>query len=266
MTDRLFATALCALLAVFSVAMIPEARAAAGAMVPGNSSETDLGDVASLTRGARLYVNYCSGCHSMKFMRSSRIAEDFGLTQQQVEDNLLFTGSKYGEPLMASMSAGDAEQWFGAAPPDLSLTGKSRGPDWIYNYLRGFHLDPSTRIGWNNTVFPNASMPNVLWELQGTQRAVFEPMPDAGHDGEAHCERGHAVDGRCFIAFELAQPGAQSAADFDQTARDIAAFMEYAAEPAALKRKTIGVWVLIFLAFFTFLLWMLKQEYWRDVH
>lgn len=265
MTDRLFATALCALLLVVAASVAPVAHAAGGAMVPGNSSQTDLTDMASLTRGARLYVNYCSGCHSMKFMRSSRIAEDFGLTQEQIETNLLFTGAKYGQPLMASMPADKAEQWFGKAPPDLSMTGKSRGPDWIYNYLRGFYLDPSARIGWNNTVFPNASMPNVLWQLQGSQRAVFEPMPESGH-GEAHCERGHAVDGRCFISFEPAQPGSESTAEFDQTARDIAAFMQYAAEPAALKRKIIGVWVLIFLAFFTFLLWLLKQEYWRDVH
>lgn len=255
------------LVALLLFAGMADVRAASGSLVPNDPAQTDLGDVASLQRGAKLFVNYCSGCHSMKLMRTSRIAEDLGLTQEQVEKNLLFTGAKFGEPLMATMPVVDSAQWFGVAPPDLSLSGKSRGSDWIYNYLRGFHLDPTTRIGWNNTVFPNASMPNVLWELQGTQTAVFEPMAP-GHDGEpGHCKSGQtAVDGRCFVRFEAATDGAQSADAFDASVRDITAFMEYAAEPAALKRTRMGVWVLFFLAIFTFVAWLLKSEYWRDVH
>lgn len=243
------------------------AIAAGGALVPGDPAQTDIGDQASLQRGARLFVNYCGGCHSMKLLRTSRIAEDLELTQAQIEQNLLFTGAKFGAPLEAAMPVKAATEWFGKAPPDLSLTGKSRGSDWIYNYLRGFHLDPTTRIGWNNTVFPNSSMPNVLWELQGSQRAVFKPMPAAEHGATGHCAHGQAaVAGQCFVKFETVTEGTLTADAFDQTARDIATFMQYAAEPAALKRTRMGVWVLLFLAFFTFMAWMLNTEYWRDVH
>ncbi len=253
--------------ALLALALPVAALAASGGTVPADSSQTDLDNVQSLQRGAQLFVNYCSGCHSMKFMRTSRIAEDLDLTQEQVERNLLFTGAKFGDPLLSSMPVDAATAWFGKAPPDLSMTGKSRGADWIYNYLRGFYLDPEARIGWNNTVFPNTSMPNVLWELQGSQRALFMPLP-AGHDDEpGHCpEHQPEVDGRCFVRFELVSGGSESRDEFDQSARDIAAFMEYAAEPAALKRTRMGVWVLMFLAFFTFIAWLLKIEYWRDVH
>ncbi|MEO6064406.1 MAG: cytochrome c1 [Lysobacterales bacterium] len=243
------------------------AMASGGATAPGDPAQTDLGDTASLQCGARLFVNYCGGCHSMKLLRTSRIAEDLELTQAQVEQNLLFTGAKYGAPLEAAMPVGAATEWFGKAPPDLSMTGKVRGSDWIYNYLRGFYVDPTARIGWNNTVFPNASMPNVLWELQGTQRAVFKPMPAAAHGAAGHCAHGQAqVDGRCFVKFEVITDGTLKVDAFDRSVRDIATFMEYAAEPAALKRTRIGVWVILFLAFFTFIAWMLKIEYWRDVH
>lgn len=256
-----------ALIALLASAMPVPASAAGGTLVPGDPAETDLGDTASLQRGARLFVNYCGGCHSMKLMRTSRIAEDLELTQAQVEQNLLFTGASYGAPLEAAMPIAAATEWFGKAPPDLSLTGKARGSDWIYNYLRGFYVDPTARIGWNNTVFPNASMPNVLWELQGTQGAVFKPKPAAAHGAAGHCADGQTeVDGRCFVKFETLSEGTQTTDAFDQSVRDIAAFMEYAAEPAALKRTRIGVWVMLFLAFFTFIAWMLKLEYWRDVH
>ncbi len=264
MTRQGLVFALVALLGWFGTG---PAHAAGGALVSGDPAETDLGDRASLQRGAKLFVNYCAGCHSMKLLRTSRIAEDLQLTQAQVEKNLLFTGAKFGDPLVSAMPLEASTAWFGKAPPDLSLTARSRGSDWIYNYLRGFYLDPEARIGWNNTVFPNASMPNVLWELQGEQRAVFEPKPEGTDGHEGHCKPGTTeVDGRCFVKFQAVAEGEQTAEAFDQSVRDISAFMEYAAEPAALKRKRIGVWVLLFLAFFTLLAWLLKMEYWRDVH
>ncbi len=263
-----FRTALIALMVALFAAAVPlRVDASSSGMTPGDPAQTDLGDTASLQRGARLFVNYCSGCHAMKLMRTSRIAEDLGLTQEQIEQNLLFTGAKYGDPLLTSMPVDAANGWFGKAPPDLSLAGKSRGSDWIYNYLRAFYLDPSARIGWNNTVFPNASMPNVLWELQGTKRAVFKDMPHAEHGATGHCAHGQAeMGGRCFVGFETIAEGSLTADAFDQSVRDIAAFMEYASEPAALKRTRMGVWVILFLAFFTFIAWLLKMEYWRDVH
>jgi ubiquinol-cytochrome c reductase cytochrome c1 subunit len=216
-------------------------------------SGTDLGDRASQQRGAQLFMNYCSGCHSLKYMRYSRMAEDLGLSEEEVMTNLNFTGAKFGEQIQVSMPAAGAEKWFGKAPPDLSVIARVRGSDWIYTYLKSFYLDESRPVGWNNTLFPNASMPNPLWQMQGLQRPVHGEKDPV--TGEATVER-----------LEIATPGSQDAQAFDQTARDITAFLEYVGEPAALKRQSIGVWVVLFLAFFTFLAWLLKKEYWRDVH
>ncbi len=215
-------------------------------------SGTDLGDRASLQRGAQLYMNYCSGCHALKFMRYSRMAEDLGLTEEQVQDNLNFTGAKFGETVQASLSVAQGDQWFGKAPPDLSVIARVRGSDWIYTYLKSFYQDESRPLGWNNTLFPNASMPNPLWQLQGLQRPVYGEKDALG---EAHVEK-----------LVLAQPGRLDSAGFDRTARDITTFLEYVGEPAALKRQGMGVWVILFLAGFTFLAYLLKTEYWRDVH
>lgn len=215
-------------------------------------SGTDLGDRASLQRGAALYMNYCSGCHSLKYLRYSRMAEDLGLSEAEVMANLNFTGAKFGEQVQVSMPAANAEKWFGKMPPDLSLIARVRGSDWIYTYLKSFYLDESRPLGWNNRLFPNASMPNPLWPMQGLQHAKYG---NADATGERPVE-----------ALELAQAGSQTPQQFDQTARDITAFLEYAGEPAALKREGMGVWVVLFLVFLAFLAWLLKAEYWRDVH
>ena len=213
----------------------------------------DLSDRASLQRGAQLYMNYCSGCHSLKYLRYSRMAEDLGLTEDEVMKNLNFTGAKFGEQVQVSMPAAGGEKWFGKMPPDLSVISRVRGSDWIYTYLKSFYLDESRPLGWNNKLFPNASMPNPLWELQGLQHAEFGPVDPA--TGERHVE-----------GLKVAQAGRQSAQEFDQTARDITNFLEYVGEPAALKRQSVGVWVILFLAALTFLAYLLKQEYWKDVH
>lgn len=214
---------------------------------------TDIEDKASLQRGAQLYMNNCVGCHSLKYMRYSRIADDLGLSEDQVMNNLNFTGAKFGEHVISAMPAALAEKSFGKAPPDLSLVARVRGSDWVYTYLKSFYLDESRPLGWNNQLFPNASMPNPLWEMQGLQRAVYGKKDEK--TGEAPVER-----------LDVAQTGTQSAEEFDRTARDIAAFLEYVGEPGALKRQQTGVWVVLFLAFFTFMAWLLKKEYWRDVH
>ncbi len=214
---------------------------------------TDLEDKASLQRGAQLYMNYCAGCHSLKYMRYSRIAEDLGLSEEQVMTNLNFTGAKFGEHVISAMPAAGGDKWFGKAPPDLSVISRVRGSDWIFTYLKSFYLDESRPLGWNNKLFPNASMPNPLWEMQGLQHAVYGKKDAA--TGEAPVER-----------LEIAQAGTQNAADFDRTARDITTFLEYVGEPGAIKRQQTGVWVILFLTFFTLMAWLLKKEYWRDVH
>ena len=213
----------------------------------------DLGDRASLQRGAKLFVNYCSGCHSLQYLRYSRMAEDLGLTEEEVMQNLNFTGAKFGEQIKASLPNDAATKWFGKAPPDLSVISRVRGSDWIYTYLKSFHIDESRPLGWNNKLFPNASMPNPLWELQGIQHAEYGE-PDA------------ATGEKPVVGLKLSQPGKQNAQEFDQTVRDITNFLEYAGEPAALKRQGMGVWVVLFLAALSLLAYLLKEEYWRDVH
>jgi len=212
----------------------------------------DLSDRASLQRGAQLYMNYCSGCHSLKYMRYSRMATDLGLTEEEVMDNLNFTGAKFGEQIQVAMPHDSAAKWFGQAPPDLSLVSRVRGSDWIYTYLKSFYLDESRPVGWNNTLFPNASMPNPLWELQGQQHAE---LGEPDEIGERHVE-----------ALKVVLPGRQTTEEFNQTVRDITNFLEYVGEPAALKRQSMGVWVILFLVLLTFLAYLLKQDYWKDVH
>ena len=214
---------------------------------------TDLGDRASLQRGAALYMNYCSGCHSLKYLRYSRMGEDLGLTEEEVMQNLNFTGAKFGEQVMVNLSEADANKWFGKMPPDLSLIGRVRGSDWIYTYLKSFYLDESRPLGWNNKLFPNASMPNPLWQQQGLQHAEYGEPDKATGDRPVH-------------GLKITTPGTQTPEQFDQSVRDIATFLEYAGEPAALKREKLGVWVILFLVAFTLLAYMLKNEYWKDVH
>jgi len=215
-------------------------------------SMTNVGDVVSLQRGARLYFNYCSGCHSIKYMSYARLAEDLRLTPEDVLASFAFTGAKIGDQIVANMPADHAQTWFGKAPPDLSLEARAKSPDWIYNYLKSFYVDATTTTGWNNTVFPNASMPNPLWELQGVQIA---------HRSEAKAGSESRVE-----KLEILSKGKLDAAGFDETARDITAFLQYVGEPAVLKRYGVGVWVILFLVAFTFLAFLLKHEYWRDVH
>ena len=212
----------------------------------------DLTDKASLQRGAKLYVSYCSGCHSLKYLRYSRIASDLGLTEEEVMQNLNFTGGKIGDQIQVSLQEDNAKKWFGKMPPDLSLISRVRGSDWVYTYLKSFYLDESRPLGWNNKLFPNASMPNPLWEMQGLQHAEFGKADAAGE--------------RPVEALKVTQPGNVPPQAYDQAVRDITNFLEYAGEPAALKRQNIGVWVVLFLAALALLAYLLKQEYWRDVH
>lgn len=228
------------------------------------SAQVDLGDKGALQRGAAHFMNYCSSCHSLTYLRYSRMAQDLGLTEEQVKQNLMFQNANFGDPMDTGMDPAQAAVWFGKAPPDLSLIArrKAEGPDWVYNYLKSFYIDESRPMGWNNSVFPGASMPNVLWQLQGSQHALTE----AKHEGEA-CAKGE-YKGRCITGFSIPdhRKGTLSPEQFDQVARDITAFLTYAGEPSAAKREALGVWVVLFLAMFTLLAYFLKKEYWQDVH
>ncbi|MDR7098075.1 ubiquinol-cytochrome c reductase cytochrome c1 subunit [Lysobacter niabensis] len=216
-------------------------------------SGTDLGDRASLQRGAQLYMNYCSGCHSLKYLRYSRLGEDLGLSEEQVMQNLNLSGGKIGDQVQVTLTEADAQQWFGKMPPDLSLIARVRGSDWIYTYLKSFYLDETRPLGWNNKLFPNASMPNPLWQMQGLQHAEYGEPDKATGERPVH-------------GLKVATAGTQTPEQFDQSVRDITTFLEYAGEPAVLKREKLGVWVVLFLAAFTLLAYLLKHEYWKDVH
>ncbi|MGD8383852.1 MAG: cytochrome c1 [Lysobacterales bacterium] len=216
-------------------------------------SGVNLRDMASLQRGAKLFVNYCMGCHSAKFMRYNRLAEDLDMSEDLVVQNLVFSDAKIGDTMSIAMDPAQSKQWFGKTPPDLSLVGRSRGPDWLFAYLKGFYKDDKGR--WNNTMLPNAAMPNVLWQLQGIQTPVYRESEDEA--GYKH---------RVIDHFVMAAPGKESPEDFEETARDLAAFLYYVSEPAKVKRKDVGVWVLLYLVLFALLAYLLKAEYWRDVH
>jgi ubiquinol-cytochrome c reductase cytochrome c1 subunit len=219
------------------------------------SAHNDVSNVASLQRGARNFVNYCLGCHSARYVRYSRLAEDLGLSEAQVIENLMFTGERPHDTMRATMRPEDAARWFGVAPPDLSLIARSRGTDYIYSYLRSFYLDPQRPTGMNNLVLPGTAMPHVLWEQQGLQAAVYDGQSDAQNN----------VVHKRFKEFQLVKPGARTPEEFDGFVRDIVNFLDYIAEPMQLQRRSIGLRVLAFLLVFFLFAYFLKKEYWKDV-
>jgi ubiquinol-cytochrome c reductase cytochrome c1 subunit len=237
------------LILAFLLAVVPAVTMASGDGVHLDVADIDVTDIASLQRGAKFFMNYCTGCHSLKYQRYNRLARDLGLTADEVKANLMFTTDNIGEPITISMDPQDAKKWFGVTPPDLSVTARSRGVDWIYTYLRSFYTDESRPFGVNNTVFPDVGMPNVLWQLQGTQKAVVKE-----------------VDGEEVHELELVKPGTLSAEEFDGTVRDLTAFLSYVGEPIQAKRRAMGKWVLLFIGLFFILAYMLKKEYWKDIH
>lgn len=229
---------------------------AAAPSVELDKADVDVTNRASLQRGAKYFVNYCMGCHSAHHSRYKRVGQDLGLTDDQVRENLIFTRDEFGDPtrigdlMEITFPRRDAAEAFGTAPPDLTLVARARSEDWLYTFLRGFYLDDSRPLGVNNTAFPNVGMPHPLWELQGWQELVTEADAD-GHE---------------TTRLELTDAGSMSPAEYDSAVRDLVAFLSYLGEPAQHQRKVIGFWVLLFLAIFTIIAYLLKKEYWKDVH
>ena len=212
----------------------------------------DQRDAVSLQRGARTFANYCLSCHSAKYMRYNRL-EDLGLTPQQIEDNLMFASDKIGRTMTVAMSKAEGKHWFGVAPPDLSVIARYRGADWLYTYLRTFYRDPTKTTGWNNAVFPNVAMPNVLWQLQGERALKVVRKDEDGHEAVSY-------------QWKQLTPGLESKVQYDTTVRDLVNYLVYVSEPSALERKRTGIAVLLALGvLFIFAFW-LKKEYWKDVH
>jgi ubiquinol-cytochrome c reductase cytochrome c1 subunit len=233
----------------------PGFAAAAASLVPLQAANVDMRDKASLQRGARLYMNYCLGCHSLQYVRYNTLAEGLGLTEDQVAENLQFTGERPHDLILNAVPASDSVAWFGLAPPDLSLIARARGTDWVYTFLKSFYVDPASRLtGANNKVLAGTAMPHVLWDLQGLQEAVYreETTPDG-------------MRRQVFEGFELVQPGRLSPAEFDQAARDLTAFLSWAAEPMQLERQRLGFWVLLFLLFLFVLSYLYYKELWKEV-
>lgn len=216
-------------------------------------SPHDIRDLVSVQSGARTFVNYCLGCHSAQYMRYNRLTE-LGLTEGQIRDNLMFTADKVGEPMKNAMPAKESKAWFGVAPPDLSLIARSRGADWLYTYLRTFYRDPKTPTGWNNAVFPNVGMPHALWQLQGERG--LEPSVVKDQAGHEHVQ---------YKWTQLSE-GSMTAVQYDTTVRDLVAFLAYVGEPASMHRKAIGIIVLFALGVLFIFAYLLKKEFWKDVH
>jgi ubiquinol-cytochrome c reductase cytochrome c1 subunit len=223
--------------------------------VPLQDSGIDVRSQASLQRGARLYMNYCLGCHSLQYVRYNKLAEGLGLTEAQVAANLQFTGDGPHDQITIAMPGSDAAGWFGLAPPDLSLIARSRSPDYVYTFLKSFYADPTSRgTGANNKVLVGTAMPHVLWELQGVQEPVYRRV--TGADG---------VEREVFERFELVQAGSLTPAEFSRAARDITAFLSWAAEPMQLERQRLGIFVLFFLLVLFAFSWLYYKELWKDV-
>jgi len=212
-------------------------------------ADVDVGDKASLLRGAKHFVTYCLGCHSMKQIRYLRIALDTHADEKEVLTDIAPLGASIYDQIHSAMNKHDAEKWFGTQPPDLSLIARSRGADWLYSYLKSYYSDKSRPFGVNNLVFEDTAMPNPLWQLQGEQHAVTRKTI-----------YGDRVD------LVLEKEGALSEKEFDLMVNDLVNFLVYAGEPAQLERQSMGKYVLIFLFLFLVLAYLLKKEYWKDIH
>jgi len=210
----------------------------------------DPDNVKSLQRGAANFMNYCAGCHSAKYVRFNTLARDLELTEDQLVENLMFNAEKTFETIEATMPMDDAARWFGQPPPDMSLMARARGTDYVYNFLKGFYIDPESPTGVDNVVLEGTSMPHVLWELQGYQNAVFT----TDENGTRHFEH-----------FESASTGSMTDEEFTIFARDTVNFLEYISEPIRSTRRVLGVWVMMFLIVFLIIASMLKKQIWKDV-
>ena len=216
-------------------------------------------DPAALANGAKLFVNYCLNCHGASYMRYNRL-QQIGLSEQMIKDNLMFTADKVGEPMRIAMQRDEAKAWFGAAPPDLTVIARSRasefgsGADWLYTYLRSFYRDSERPTGWNNVIFENVGMPHVLYELQGEQIAKVSEADD-GHGGKVKT-----------ISLEQGKPGKMSKEEYDKATADLVSYLVWMGEPMADTRKTIGTVVLAFLGLLFVLSYLLKKNYWKDIH
>jgi ubiquinol-cytochrome c reductase cytochrome c1 subunit len=214
----------------------------------------EITNLASLQRGARNFMGYCAGCHSLKYMRYARFGADLKISDDQLEKSLVAPGDKKTDYVVAALTPADGEAWFGKAPPDLSLMARARGTEYLYQYLKTYYADPKRPTGVNNLALPNTAMPHVLSDLQGVQEAEFSEARDAAGTSEKQ-----------FTGFKPGVPGRLTPEQYDEFVRDTVNFLDYVGEPAQAARASVGIWVILFLLVFTGIAFLLKSEYWKDV-
>ena len=230
--------------------LLPLGTLSASGNVALQRVNVDLSDYKSIQKGAKHYVTYCLGCHSVKYMRYKRIAMDLGVDEAELLADIAPEGANIYDPMLTAMNGKDSKKWFGTTPPDLSLIARVRGGDWLYTYLKSFYTDKSKPFGVNNTVFKDVGMPNMLWKLQGEQEAVMA-----------------TVHGEEIISYlKVVKSGTQSRSQFDQTVKELVSFLVYVGEPVQLERQRIGKYVLLFFIVFGVIAYLLKKEYWKDIH
>lgn len=257
-------------LALFVVlVVVPIKAVAAGGggcgEVPCEHFDADFEDKASLQNGAQTFINYCMGCHSANFSRYGRVADDLGIPQEAMLENLVFSDQKIGSLMEISMAPADSKKWFGATPPDLTLVTRARSPEWVYTFLKNFYVDETRPKGVNNKVFANVGMPHVMLEVQGLPECAPGKTRDS-HGDVVRNELGEAQMSPCGAVAVKDVKGSQNAEEFDKTVYDLVNFMHYMAEPAASQRVKIGKYVFLFLAVLLIFTWLLNREYWKDVH
>jgi ubiquinol-cytochrome c reductase cytochrome c1 subunit len=239
---------------LLAVVLLPAGVALAeeGGAVP--PCGTDINDVQSLQRGARNFMNYCSGCHSLTYLRYIRLAQDLHIPGKDLTANLMFTSANVFDGIVSAMPP-DSADWFGKQPPDLSLRARERGVDYLCGFLKGFYVDNTRPWGVNNLILPGAAMPDVLAGLHGLQKPVFKNVADASGSAQM-----------VLVSVEALTPGSLSAKEYDGFVRDTVNFLDYAGEPIKAKRRSMGVFVTLFLLVGFVLTYLLKKEYWKDVH
>jgi ubiquinol-cytochrome c reductase cytochrome c1 subunit len=250
---------LSAFLAVSGGALAAESSGGPGSDWSDWRAGNDVKNIASLQRGARNFTNYCLGCHSLKYERYSRLGQDLEIPPDLLQKFILQPGDKATQYILTSMPAADAQNWFGKTPPDLSLMARERGVDYLYQFLKTFYVDPSRQTGANNLRLPATAMPDVISSLEGLKKPVYRSVAKRGEGGKATTEQE-------FDHFEQIAPGEMNAEEYDGFVRDTVNFLDYVGEPAQVHRRSLGVWVVLFLLVFTWLAWLLKREYWKDVH
>ena len=234
-----------------------------------DSAEVNPYDISSLQRGAQIYMNYCLGCHSLKYARYKRVSEDLEIPLDMFQENLIFGDQKLGDLINIGMESKESKEWFGNSPPDLTLEAGLRGPDWIYTYLKSFYIDDSRPLGVNNKVYENVGMPHVLLEMQGEQFSVCKQVPAIASNGGIKQDplTGEQLTiEKCGFLEVKNGTGTQSVEQFDQSMKDLTNFLAYMTDPMKKERETLGVYVLLYLFIFTILSYLLYIEFKKDLH